>query len=62
MRNPLESLRRLLAPGRDEANAGPFAATRPFAGRRLRPGLIFRLKAWPQLPENGRTAEIYRIL
>lgn len=24
--------------------------------------LIFRLKSWPQLPEAGRTAEIYRIL
>jgi hypothetical protein len=24
--------------------------------------LIFRLKAWPQLPEDGRTAEIYRML
>lgn len=24
--------------------------------------LIFRLKAWPQLPESGRTAEIYRML
>jgi hypothetical protein len=24
--------------------------------------LIFRLKAWPRLPESGRTAEIYRML
>ena len=24
--------------------------------------LIFRLKAWPRLPEAGRTAEIYRVL
>jgi hypothetical protein len=24
--------------------------------------LIFRLKAWPSLPEAGRTAEIYRML
>jgi hypothetical protein len=24
--------------------------------------LIFRLKAWPRLPEAGRTAEIYRML
>jgi hypothetical protein len=24
--------------------------------------LIFRLKAWPQLPENGRKADVYRML
>jgi len=24
--------------------------------------LIYRLKAWPRLPEAGRTAEIYRML
>jgi hypothetical protein len=24
--------------------------------------LIFRMKSWPQLPEHGRTAEVYRIL
>jgi hypothetical protein len=24
--------------------------------------LIYRMKAWPQLPEAGRTAEIYRML
>ena len=24
--------------------------------------LIYRLKAWPSLPEAGRTAEIYRML
>ena len=24
--------------------------------------LIYRLKAWPSLPETGRTAEIYRML
>lgn len=24
--------------------------------------LIFRLKAWPSLPEAGRTAEVYRML
>lgn len=24
--------------------------------------LIFRLRAWPQLPEDGRTAEVYRML
>ena len=45
---------------------------RLFAGRKKKhqparqraPGgnLIFRLRAWPSLPENGRTAEVYRIL
>ena len=24
--------------------------------------LIFRLRAWPSLPEEGRTAEVYRML
>ena len=24
--------------------------------------LIFRMKSWPRLPEDGRTAEVYRIL
>ena len=40
-----------------------------FASRRARapePGaggdLIFRMRSWPQLPEDGRTAEVYRIL
>jgi len=35
----------------------------PAAGAHaLRGDLIFRLRAWPQLPEDGRTAEVYRIL
>ena len=58
----LQAIRRLLVPGRGQAEPGKFAATRPLAGQGLRPNLIFRLKAWPQLPEDGRTAEIYRIL
>ena len=58
----LNTLRRLLPLGRREADEGPFAITRPVSGPRFRADLIFRLKAWPQLPENGRTAEIYRIL
>ena len=44
-------LRRMLVPRR--AGAGR-------AG--LGSHLIFRLKAWPSLPEAGRTAEIYRML
>lgn len=58
----LEAIRRLLPAGRRQAEMGTFAATRPLGGQGLRPNLIFRLKAWPQLPEDGRTAEIYRIL
>lgn len=60
----LETLRRLLSPGRREAlEPGPFEATRPAAGQhRLAADLIFRLRSWPQLPEAGRTAEIYRML
>jgi len=59
-----ETLRRLLGAGRDEASDSPFQATVPFAGRQRPPAsdLVFRMKSWPQLPEDGRTAEIYRIL
>ena len=48
----LELLRRSWVQGRRGArrNAG------------LGTHLIFRLKAWPSLPEAGRTAEIYRML
>jgi hypothetical protein len=58
----LDALRRLLGPGRREDGGTPFAASRAGPRPRLRADLIFRLKAWPQLPEDGRTAEIYRIL
>ncbi len=46
------------------SGAGPFATTQPAgaAPRLARADLIFRLKAWPQLPESGRTAEVYRML
>jgi hypothetical protein len=60
---PLDTLRRLLALGRREATDGTaFEPTRPVSAQRLAGHLIFRLKAWPQLPESGRTAEIYRML
>jgi hypothetical protein len=59
----LTTLRRLLPLGRREAADGQgFASTRPVDGKRLGSHLIFRLKAWPELPESGRTAEIYRML
>jgi len=58
----LVALRRLLAPGRrrEARDAEPSQASRPAPLSDA--DLIFRLKAWPQLPESGRTAEIYRIL
>jgi hypothetical protein len=34
----------------------------PACERAPRADLIFRLRAWPQLPEHGRTAEVYRML
>lgn len=46
------------------AAASRFVATQPAGGAARLAGadLIFRLKAWPQLPESGRTAEVYRML
>ena len=39
------------------------SATSRDAGAQRRPAdLIFRMKAWPRLPEDGRTADIYRVL
>lgn len=60
----LDALRRLLAPGRREAgDSGPFAPSRGATGPNLSGAdLIFRMKAWPQLPESDRTAEVYRML
>ncbi len=57
------TLRRLLGAKRKEARSPTFPATRPGGAPHVRGAdLIFRLKAWPQLPEQGRTAEIYRML
>jgi hypothetical protein len=50
------TLRRLF--GRSPAEPATNSSAQATQGR----DLIFRLKAWPQLPEEGRTAEIYRIL
>lgn len=57
-------LRGLLGARREKPQDNPFSSILPEGGE-SRPGgadLIFRLKAWPQLPEEGRTAEIYRML
>ena len=54
------ALRKLFGAQRNKA---PFLATWPaMRDETSGPDLIFRLKAWPNLPENGRTAEIYRML
>jgi hypothetical protein len=59
----LDTLRRVLALARRDTGDSGFAASRPAAGPAVAGAdLIFRLKAWPQLPEAGRTAEIYRML
>ena len=57
------SLRGLFGARRKEASSRLFQSTRPAAGRRpAGADLIFRMKSWPQLPEDGRTADIYRVL
>ena len=58
------ALRRLLGSRRKEVRSPFFLASRPGSTPPCMRGgdLIFRLKAWPQLPESGRTAEIYRML
>ena len=60
----LDTLRRVLSLTRREAaDSEGFPASRSAAGHGVQGAdLIFRLKAWPQLPESGRTAEIYRML
>lgn len=59
----LDTLRRVLALTRREAgDTGPFQAARRSGQSIGGADLIFRLKAWPDLPEAGRTAEIYRML
>jgi hypothetical protein len=57
-------LQRLMGSCRTRSTANPFLSTRPVSGsaRLARADLIFRLKAWPQLPGSDRTAEVYRML
>jgi hypothetical protein len=56
-------LRGLLGARREKPQDNPFSSILPDGESRPgSPDLIFRLKAWPQLPEDGRTAEIYRML
>src|SRR3954466_15957242 len=58
------SLRRLLGGSPQDGGASSFKMTRPAAPAFRGPdaNLIYRLKAWPELGDSERTAEIYRIL
>ena len=58
------TLRGLWGAKRKPASSSAFQVTRPAtAGSgRVQHDVIFRMKSWPQLPEDGRTAEIYRVL
>lgn len=58
------TLRGLFGARRNTDSGSPFQPTLPASGdRRERAAdLIFRMRSWPQLPEDGRTAEIYRVL
>ena len=42
--------------------AGRRGRARTPAAKAAGADLIYRLKSWPQLPESGRTAEVYRML
>ena len=52
------TLRRMLGAKRRPAPPSPFPPSTRSAGA----DVIFRMKSWPQLPESGRTAEIYQML
>lgn len=58
-----DTMRRLLGAASRGVRPNRFSAGSLSRQRRV-PGadLIYRLKSWPQLPEAGRTAEIYRML
>jgi hypothetical protein len=57
-----DTLRRLLGAACRGVQASAFASSHPDPRRVAGADLIYRLKAWPQVPESGRTAEIYRML
>jgi hypothetical protein len=54
----LEMLRSPFVPTRKARRVSREEATQRVPGA----DLIFRMRAWPQLPEHGRTAEVYRML
>ncbi len=53
----LDMLRRMCALPRRVPGGAATSSKEEGAG-----DLIFRMRAWPQLPETGRTAEVYRML
>jgi hypothetical protein len=55
----LDMLRRLFALRGRVVSESPSARA---ADQAISSELIFRMRAWPQLPEDGRTAEVYRML
>lgn len=59
LNSSLDTIRRLVGVA---CRGTSFAESRPTAARVPGADLIYKLKAWPQLPESGRTAEIYRML
>jgi hypothetical protein len=59
----LDMLRRLFALSRRAVRGEESDAQRAASGRAVPGGdLIFRMRAWPSLPEHGRTAAVYRML
>jgi hypothetical protein len=57
----LDTMRRLFGAGRGAKDSKAWAETAHEQHRKLGADLIYRLKSWPELPETGRTADIYRI-
>lgn len=58
----LDTMRRLFGAGRGPTNIEEAWAPTEFDREPVATGdLIYRLKSWPELPEVGRTADIYRI-
>ncbi|QJW83865.1 hypothetical protein HK414_07215 [Ramlibacter terrae] len=56
-------MRRLFGVGRGTAETDAARAPTAFDAAAAAPAvdLIYRLRSWPELPETGRTADIYRI-
>jgi len=52
----------MLGAKRRPAPPSPFPPSTRTAGGAAGADVIFRMKSWPQLPESGRTAEIYQML
>lgn len=59
----LETMRRLFGAGRGSGARDEAWAPTAFEAEAATPAanLIYRLRSWPELPEIGRTADIYRI-